>query len=722
MIAPNVRPWLAPGGFPYQTRRYQRKLRILAINDCTGSCWFCHNEGMPKRSGAVLEPRAITKVLPVVGELTQFRAVISGGEPLLSPHLSELLDVLETEGFDVTLIASEAGIHRLEEFAPSVAGIHVSVRLRDYLKNEASSRLLTVLRLLRRSNQGIRLTLNTTVERPDVTVVALARMLETSEELGANLKLLGLFEGTSAVRRVPTRWIERWRIFVDELESMGFHFLSADGRTVRFFNDASRYVDLSDISCVGAADHLGDGRCFDAMDVTIDPSGRVRLCRWQGNGFPVQELVTQSDLLQALSSLKTADVTGCPFALSQASAAHLPMEFEPHQKWPLISAQQEEGVRRQIRNRSISYFGREGVVARLENEFARAVGSCDAFAVASGTVAVYLACEALELTNGAEVVVPAITYPGVVAALLHRGARLRVCDVDPLTGNLDPASLQRALTPKTRGVVVTHLWGVPAAMTEIVDICRPRGVKVIEDASHAFGASTGGTHAGSVGDAGCFSLQANKIVFAGEGGMVVAQDRRVFERIVALAAIGPRFHDSVRRPDLSPFELTGTALKLKIHPLGAALALRSLREARSIIAARAERMELLTTLLKRVAGVIPPPRVSESGRVYYAYRMLLDSALRDHRAEFADLALRNGLDIRLPDWDLVPEMKIAHQSAAMTVTSVVEARALQSAMIGIPTWTAEPLELVQYYASTLAAVANEVWERESNARVAAGGE
>jgi dTDP-4-amino-4,6-dideoxygalactose transaminase len=451
------------------------------------------------------------------------------------------------------------------------------------------------------------------------------------------------------------------------------------------------------------------------MDVTIDPSGQLKLCRWQSNAVGIGSSDDVSTSVDLLRWLKRQDGQGCPLGLPVEAGESSPYEFQPASVWPVITEAHHRAVDLQLRNQAVSYFGREGTVARFENEFAAAVGSADALALASGTVAVYLACHALDLTHGAEVIVPSITYPGVVAAILWAGARIAVCDVDRVTGNIDVDAMLQAITGDTRAVVVTHLWGVPADIERLVAVCRLRGIRVIEDASHAYGASVGGVPVGSFGDAGCFSLQANKIVFAGEGGVFVARDRDVFERAAALASLGPRFHDTVRTAALSSYEGTGAGLKLKIHPLGAALALASLREGRAVLAARAERMNIVNAEIEHIDGILLPLMALRNERAYYAYRLALTNELIDQRPRFVDALLRAGLDVRLPDWDLVSDLPLVRDSDRARTSPLPNARLLVRSQFGLPTFTAEPLDLVRRYARTLRELASEVL-RPSTAR------
>src|SRR5262249_36762955 len=122
--------------------------------------------------------------------------------------------------------------------------------------------------------------------------------------------------------------------------------------------------------------------------------------------------------------------------------------------------------------------------------------------------------------------------------ILFQGARPVFADVDPITGNLDPADVERRITSRTRAVLPVHVFGHPADMDRIVAAARRAVLRVIEDASQAAGASYRGRRVGGLGDVGCFSLYANKIVTSGEGGMVVTGDADLARRMVAIRNFG----------------------------------------------------------------------------------------------------------------------------------------------------------------------------------------
>ncbi len=158
---------------------------------------------------------------------------------------------------------------------------------------------------------------------------------------------------------------------------------------------------------------------------------------------------------------------------------------------------------------------------RFERSFADLVGSRHAISVTSGTVALELAIEMLDLTPGDEVIATPQTYQATVQPLLDYGVRVRFCDVEPGTLNLDPAVLESLITPSTRAVLLVHYGGCPAEMDEIMAIARRHGITVLEDCAHAQGAKYRGRRPGSLADIATFSFQnAKNITTLGEGGMI----------------------------------------------------------------------------------------------------------------------------------------------------------------------------------------------------------
>lgn len=221
-------------------------------------------------------------------------------------------------------------------------------------------------------------------------------------------------------------------------------------------------------------------------------------------------------------------------------------------------------------------------VAAFETEFAASCGGDSAVAVSSGTAALHLACVALGVGPGDEVIVPSLTFVASANAIALAGGRPVFCDS---TGHqdfsLDPADVERKLSKATRGVMCVHYGGYACQMDALVALCEQHGLFLIEDVAHAPGAMWKGSRLGTIGDVGCFSFFGNKNMTTGEGGMTLAKSPDVSQQIRLLRSHGmtsmswDRFHGHARDYDVvalgynyRPSELTaalGRPQLAKLH-------------------------------------------------------------------------------------------------------------------------------------------------------------
>jgi dTDP-4-amino-4,6-dideoxygalactose transaminase len=163
---------------------------------------------------------------------------------------------------------------------------------------------------------------------------------------------------------------------------------------------------------------------------------------------------------------------------------------------------------------------------RLEEALAARIGVKHAIAVSSGTAALHLACRAVGLGPGDEAIVPDLTFVATAHAPRYLGADVVLCDAArPGDPALDVASVEAAITPRTKAVLAVHMWGYPAAVDALRDLCDERGLALIEDCAEGIDArSESGRAVGSVGDLGCFSFFSKKQLAVGEGGLVTTDD------------------------------------------------------------------------------------------------------------------------------------------------------------------------------------------------------
>ncbi|HNV21135.1 MAG TPA: DegT/DnrJ/EryC1/StrS family aminotransferase [Candidatus Hydrogenedentes bacterium] len=166
---------------------------------------------------------------------------------------------------------------------------------------------------------------------------------------------------------------------------------------------------------------------------------------------------------------------------------------------------------------------------RLETKFKNLTGREHALAVGGGTAALVCGFAGVGIGDGDEVIIPGYTYIATAAAILVCGAVPVICEVDE-TLTMDPADVEKKITPRTKAIVPVHMRGLPCDMDRLVPLARKHNLLVVEDVAQACGGSYKGRPLGSFGEAGCFSLQQYKVITAGEGGIVVTDNAEVFQR------------------------------------------------------------------------------------------------------------------------------------------------------------------------------------------------
>ncbi len=271
------------------------------------------------------------------------------------------------------------------------------------------------------------------------------------------------------------------------------------------------------------------------------------------------------------------------------------METIPHSR-PTIGKEEIEAVSRVMASGQIAQ-GRE--VAAFENEFAHKVGVRYAASVSSGTAALHLALLALEVATGDEVIIPSYVCTALLNAVNYTGATPVIADIDPETLNIDPGDVERRITPRTRAVIVPHMFGLVADLDRLTGL----GVPVIEDCAQAPGATYKGNMACSHGKAAIFSFYATKMITSGEGGMVVSNSKAVIDRVKKARDYDNRKTYSIR-------------YNYKMTDIQAAMGREQLRKLDHFIKQRREVTRFYNKAFAELAFERPP---DDNTHLYYRY-------------------------------------------------------------------------------------------------------
>lgn len=248
----------------------------------------------------------------------------------------------------------------------------------------------------------------------------------------------------------------------------------------------------------------------------------------------------------------------------------------PHQE---LRAELDAAYRR-VMESGWYILGKE--VEAFETEFAEYCGVEHCIGVGNGLDALHLILRAYDIGEGDEVIVPSNTYIATWLAASYAGATPVPVEPDPQTYNIDPAKIEAAITPRTKAIIVVHLYGQPADMDPIMALAARHGIKVIEDAAQAHGALYRGKRVGALGDAAGFSFYPGKNLGAiGDGGGVTTNDAQVAERIRRLRNYGSqaKYHNEEKGFNSRLDELQAAFLRVKLAKLDEWNARRSVQAA-----------------------------------------------------------------------------------------------------------------------------------------------
>ena len=259
-------------------------------------------------------------------------------------------------------------------------------------------------------------------------------------------------------------------------------------------------------------------------------------------------------------------------------------------------------------------------VQRFQERLAQVFGVAHAYACSSGTAAVHCAIAAIDPEPGDEIVTTPITDMGALAPILYQGAIPVFADIDPGTLNVTAATIAARLTPRTKAIIVTHLFGNPCEMDRILALAKSRGIPVIEDAAQAFLARSQGRLVGTAGAIGCFSLQQGKHITAGEGGFVLTNDAALARRMFLFINKAWGYGD--RNPD--HYFL---ALNYRMSELQGAVARAQLERLPELFAERLRIAEALAEGLRDIEGIELPPVRAGDVHSYWRYALRVSDDL-----------------------------------------------------------------------------------------------
>lgn len=355
---------------------------------------------------------------------------------------------------------------------------------------------------------------------------------------------------------------------------------------------------------------------------------------------------------------------------------------------PVLAGNEKKYVMDCIDSTWISSRG--AYIEKFETAFAEFCGVKHAVSCSNGTTALHLALLAVGLQPDDEVIVPTLTFVATANAVKYCNARPVFVDAEPRTWNMNPALIEAKITPRTKGIIVVHLYGHPVDMDSVMSIARRHGLWVIEDAAEAHGATYKGQVVGSIGDLSTFSFFGNKILSTGEGGMVVTNDPELTRTMHLLKEQGMDPNRRYWHPVIGyNYRLTNVA---------AAIGLAQVEKSEWHLERRREVARWYREQLEPVPGLIMQVEEEWARHVYQLYTVVLDESIPASRDNVITHLLANGIEGRpvVYPMHMLPPYADAAFDGEFPVAEKIALRG-----INLPTWAGLKREDVHYICKTL---------------------
>lgn len=303
---------------------------------------------------------------------------------------------------------------------------------------------------------------------------------------------------------------------------------------------------------------------------------------------------------------------------------------------PLISKNAIRYVTDCLKTGWISSAGK--YLKEFEKNFAEFLGIKHAITTTSGTTALHLALLALGIKKGDEVILPSHTMMASAAAIVYTGATPVLVDVERDTWNMDVKLVEKKITKKTKAIMPVHIYGHPVNMDPVIALARKYHLSMVEDAAESTGAEYKGRLTGTIGDIGCFSFYANKIITTGEGGMVVTNNDKIANhaRILKDLAHSPKkrfLHEEI-------------GYNFRMTNMQAALGVAQLEEIEKYIKKKRWMAALYKERLSKIEGLTLPVEHNWAKNVYWMYGILVEKEFGITRNEFMQKLSGKGVDTR----------------------------------------------------------------------------
>lgn len=592
---------------------FKRELRLVVTENCNYNCTFCHKEGMKKYEKPKLTPEDYAFLFKTCKDKYNWDEVtLTGGEPFVRIDVDNIVNELKKQGAKITIVTNGELINKHVEALSNIDRINLSIHTLNkdkydkiVQKKDKLNEVLKNIAAIRTIYPYLNIRLNAVVVKgQNDTKEDIEEYIAFAKRIKASIKFVELFgqdEDMVSVYDIATM-----------LNKMGFKYKDICNVSKQELTDGETTIVLSRIFCANAILQIDPEKyCNKYNDLFITPEGNINICRNSKEDIPIYEEIKNRDTQALIKKIDVAlnnigkNCTLCKERKKLAINGGIPVFAKTDENrfiHPKTTKEIENAVINQL-HESISIYDNNGIFGKFEKEFADYHNAKYGLTFSSGTAALWAMYEGINLKEGDEVICPCYTFFATVTPILFAGATPVFVDTGE-DGNIDVKQISKKITSKTKAIVVTHMWGYPCEMDELKKIAKQNNLYLLEDCSHAHGASYRDKKVGSIGDAAVFSLQGQKIITGGEGGILITNNKSIKDRALLLGHYNKRCKVELdKQSDLYKYAITGKGMKLRAHPIAIRMASEYFKQLDQINEIKNEYAKFITRELEDINGI-----------------------------------------------------------------------------------------------------------------------
>lgn len=603
-----------------------KELRLIVTRKCNYDCYFCHGEGVEKGTKEVFDSKDYKYLVDFCKRKYGWNTVtITGGEPLVRDDILEIVNCMKELDLKTTLVSNGELIDRNMACFEGIDRLNVSIHtlntnLYDQIvqRKNKLSRVIYNLSQLRNLNKDIDIRINmTVVKNQNDTIEEFENIISLAKKVNASIKIIELFSKNKE-EIVPIYEIKK------KLIELNFKVLEEYTHKIVLFDGTTKII-LSKIFCAAANDRYNpNSYCNSFNDLFVSPDGIIKLCRYIKQEVSIKDEVKNRDDEGLEKKIKLANsLLGkyCPMNTIDKLAINggnpIISKEEGRFIHPKITKEIENAVIEQLHD-TISIYDNSNIFKKFEESFAKYHNKKYALVTSSGTSALHSLYDAINLREGDEVICPIYTFFATVSSIFQTGAKPVFVDCDE-TGNIDYKKIEEKINNNTKAIMVTHMWGYPCKMDELRKIADKYGIYLLEDCSHAHGGEYKGKKLGEWSDAAAFSLQGNKIITGGEGGIIITNNKYIYKNCILLGHYNKRCKQEINKNSTDyKYATTGKGLKLRAHPLAIRIAYEQFKNIDNINSIKQDMVNIIKNTIDNIDGLTLNVPYEGSKCSYYA--------------------------------------------------------------------------------------------------------